>query len=256
MYIHKDFRNAALEDALLGGKKTLLERYRTTAVPSSVFACVYKFAVNFNGIEKKVYIKEHLDRSILDVVKHLVHASRARRAWKAAMMLAENGIQTPAVIAMGEEKSGLFNVRNFLVTLEVENALDIFQLICDRQKNLTVKLKRELIRAFGRTVGKMHANNIFHGDMRLGNVLVRQDENRWSFFFLDNERTKKFYRLPARLRLKNLVQVNMPTAISNTDRMRFFTEYCSENKNRKAALIKKILEKTGKRLSKKMSKSK
>jgi hypothetical protein len=102
----------------------------------------------------------------------------------------------------------------------------------------------------------MHAKGIFHGDLRLGNILARQEKNRWRFFFLDNERTRKFYRLPARLRLKNLVQVNMPPPayMSNTDRMRFFKEYWAQNekaKIKKADLITKVLKKTRRRLDKK-----
>jgi phenylpyruvate tautomerase PptA (4-oxalocrotonate tautomerase family) len=45
-----------------------------------------------------------------------------------------------------------------------------------------------------------------------------------------------------------------PAAISNTDRMRFFKEYWTQNeetKTKKADLIKKVLEKTRRRLDKK-----
>ncbi|MFA5252583.1 MAG: lipopolysaccharide kinase InaA family protein, partial [Phycisphaerae bacterium] len=170
-------------------------------------------------------------------------------AFRASGRLGKNGFDTPAIIAMGK-------TANFMVTLEIENAKQIFQFISDNK--LETRDRRELIRALGRTVGQMHARGIFHGDLRLGNVLARHEKDRWRFFFLDNERTRKFYRLPARLRLKNLVQANMfpPAAISNTDRMRFFREYWVQNekaKTVKTALIKKVLEKTRRRLDKKRS---
>jgi hypothetical protein len=111
----------------------------------------------------------------------------------------------------------------------------------------------------------MHADGIFHGDLRPGNVLAWKEMDstgspqgdNWHFFFLDNERTKKFRKLPERLRLKNLVQINMfePGEVSNTDRMRFFKEYWARNKEsglEKAALIKSVLNKTRRRLRKKM----
>jgi len=64
----------------------------------------------------------------------------------------------------------------------------------------------------------MHAGGIFHGDLSIGNVLVVREEQKWRFFFIGNERTKKFYRLHARLRLKNLVQINMfRYGINNTE---------------------------------------
>ena len=135
---------------------------------------------------------------------------------------------------MGESKSSFLDRENFLVTLEAEDTKQIEQLIPVSLENLTkeqLQGKRELIRAFGQTIGRMHAADIFHGDLRLGNVLVRREKSGWRFFLIDNERTRKFWRLPARIRLKNLVQVNMldSDGATKTDRMRFFKAYLSIN---------------------------
>jgi tRNA A-37 threonylcarbamoyl transferase component Bud32 len=258
IYIHKNFRNKGFEQALLAGEEELQKHYRSTAIGSSQFARVYKLTVGFNGVERGVYFKQYLYRSGCDFIKHLVRASRAKRAFNATKMLAENGFGAPAIVAMGERKPGLFHTRNFLVTLEVEGAKQIHQLVADRSENLTkeqLRDKRELIGALGQTIGRMHTKDIFHGDLRLGNVLARQESNGWQFFFLDNERTKKFRRLPVRLCLKNLVQLNMfrSATMSNTDRMRFFKKYLTENgksKEEGKALIHKVVEKTKRRLSK------
>jgi tRNA A-37 threonylcarbamoyl transferase component Bud32 len=254
LYVHRNFRNDTFEQALLDGGKELREHYRPTTIQSSKFARVYKFTVRFNDVDKGVYFKQYLRRSVWDFIKDFVRAGRAERAFKATEMLGENGFDTPAIIAMGKSGYGLYHTANFLVALEIEDAKHISQFISDNK--LETRDRRKLIRAFGQTIGRMHAKGIFHGDLRLGNILARQEKDRWRFFFLDNERTRKFYRLPGRLRLKNLVQVNMfpPTAISNTDRMRFFKEYWAQNEKSetgKAALIKKVLKKTRRRLDKK-----
>ena len=259
LYIHRNFRNDTFEQALLDSEKELRERYQLTTIRSSKFARVYKLTVRFDDVDKEVYFKQYLCRSIWDFIKDFVRASRAERAFRATEMLGENGFDAPTIIAMGKFRYGLCHTTNFLVTLEIEDAKQIYQFIPDNMEDLTkeqLRSKRELIRAFGRTIGKMHAKGIFHGDLRLGNILARKEENRWRFFFLDNERTRKFYRLPARLRLKNLVQVNMflSAAMSNTDRMRFFREYWAQNekaKTKKVDLIEKVLKKTHRRLSKK-----
>jgi serine/threonine protein kinase len=254
LYIHRNFRNGTFEQALLDGEKKLNRYYQLTTVPSSKFAHVYKLAVRFDNTNKGVYFKQYLYRSVWDFIKHFVRANRAERAFKAAKMLGENGFDAPAIIAMGEFRYGLYHTTNFLVTLEIEDAKQIHQFISDNK--LAAQTRRELIQAFGQTVGQMHAKGIFHGDLRLGNILARHEKDRWRFFFLDNERTRKFYRLPGRLRLKNLVQVNMPppASMSNTDRMRFFRGYLAQNeitKTKKAALIKKVIKKTRRRLDKK-----
>ncbi len=279
LYIHKDVRNGiglqtcgnntagvrddTFEQTLLAGEEQLHKRYHLTAVRSSKFSSVCKFIVRFGDVEKVVYLKEYFYRSAWDFVKHLFRPSRARRALKAAFMLAENGFESPAIVAMGQCRFIFFTTRNFVATLEVESARSVYQNVVDNQSSLNTgqfQMKRSLAGAFGRTVGRMHAGGIFHGDLRLGNVLAREEQDGWRFFFLDNERTKRFRRLPARLRLKNLVQINMfePWAASNTDRMRFFKEYWAENKKskvEKAALIKKVLKKTNRRLRKKQGPS-
>jgi len=258
LFINKNFRNDNLKQVLLAGEKTLQERYQLTPVFSSDTSRVHKFTVRFDGVERWVYFKQYLCRSTCDFIKHLVRASRARRAFKATLMLEKNGFEAPAVVAMGKFKSSFFDRGNFLVTLEVENAKQIYQFIPEGQENLTkeqLRAKRELIRAFGRTVGRMHARGIFHGDLKVVNVLARQEKSGWRFFFIDNERTKKFYRLPPWLRLKNLVQVNMPPreTISSTDQMRFFKDYRSENpkiRDNWKRWAKKVIAKTNRRLLK------
>lgn len=245
MYIHKDFRNNIFEQALLDGEEKLGEHYQLKAIQSSKFARVYKLTIRFDDTNKKVYFKQYLCRSAWDFIKNFVRAGRTKRSFKATEMLSENGFDVPVIIARG---------KSFLVTLEIESAKQIHQIISDSK--LETADKRRVIRALGRTIGKMHAKDIFHGDLRLGNILARQDKGQWRFYFLDNERTRKFHRLPGRLRLKNLVQANMfqSEAISNTDRMRFFKEYWSQNEKaetKEATLIKKVLEKTRRRLAKK-----
>ena len=248
MLINKDFRNAELEQALTAGEKKLRERYELTTVASSDFSRVYRFTILFGNKERCVYFKRYLCRSTPDFIKHLARSSRARRSFMATLMLEKNGFEAPIVVAMGECKFSFLERENFLLTIEVEGAVQINQIIPENLKKLSEQQlqsnsalcffytmgtqdKRELIRALGQTIGRMHAEGIFHGDLRLGNVLLRRETNGWHFFFIDNERTKKFRKLPARLRLKNLVQANMlrTCALSSTDRLRFFKSYLDSN---------------------------
>jgi tRNA A-37 threonylcarbamoyl transferase component Bud32 len=259
LFINKKFRNDELEQALSTGEKALQEHYELTPVQSSVVSRVYKFTTNFDDKKRCVYFKQYLFRSSLDFIKHIIYSSRAKRAFKATLMLEKNGFETPRVVAMGEHKSSFFDRGNFLVTIGLEGAKQIHQFIPDKLEDLSKEQLndlRELIRTFGHIVGKLHAARIFHGDLRLGNVLVKRQKDGWHIFFIDNERTRKFRRLPSRLRLKNLVQANMliSECITKTDRMRFFKAYLSLNpqvQNRRAVWAKKIVSKTSRRLSRK-----
>ncbi len=201
-------------------------------VTSSRFSRVYLCRIGFFGTVHSLYLKQFLHRSTWDMLKHLVRPSRAQRAFKASLMLAENGLLSPEVIAVGELKYGLVCARTFLITRQLENAASACALLEDFTARADkIRDKRNLIAAFGETVGRMHAAGIFHGDLRPGNVFGEDTSQGWRFFFLDNERTRRFRRLPHRLIVKNLVQIGMlhKQILTPTDRMRFLKSYLARN---------------------------
>jgi len=256
--IRKDFPKHDIRNMVADNDSSAGDQDQFVRVPSSDYTRVFKCNVSLDGAALPLYLKKYLCRSRLDFVKHLFRPSRAKRAFNATMMLHKNGFDAPAVIGLFEHRTGPFCAGNLLLTESIENSKpmpELFTNICQNSGADTSIDKRDLIEAFGGTIGQMHAKGIFHGDLRLGNVLVVREQQKWRFFFIDNERTKKFYNLPARLRLKNLVQINMfRNGITDTDRLRFFKAYCAENrsiKTQKIALIKKVLRKTNQRLSKK-----
>ena len=259
IYARKDFPKHNIRQLALAIDKPNECRSQFVKVPSSDYSRVLRCNVSFNGVGHILYLKQYLCRSVWDFVKHLFRSSRAKRAFKASLMLQRNGFNAPAVIGLFERCLGPLRTDNLLLTRKVENARpieEVFTDICQSSGEDALIRKRTLIKAFAETVGRMHAKGIFHGDLRLGNVLARQVKNNWEFFFLDNERTKKFWRLPNQLRLKNLVQVNMwrSSAISNTDRMRFFQEYLIENSilgKAKKSWLENAITKTNRRLHKK-----
>jgi tRNA A-37 threonylcarbamoyl transferase component Bud32 len=258
--VRRDFPRESLGNLLSAGRSQNDGQDRFLKVPSSDYARVFKGPVSSGGADVCVYVKRYLRRSQLDFAKHLLRASRARRAFEASLMLQESGFDTPAVLALFERRLGPFTVDDMLVTREIENAVALPQVLRDIGRRFdaeALRQKRALIRAFGRTIGRMHARGIFHGDLRLGNVLVVNEQQQWKFYFIDNERTKQFYHLPPLLRLKNLVQINMfRDGISNTDRMRFFTPYIEANpgiQSHASRWARKITAKTNRRLMKKYS---
>lgn len=255
IFIRKNFPKSSIKNLVSQNRLSDENRDQFTPVPSSDYTRVFKYSISFDGVAHSLYLKKYLCRSLLDFIKHLFRPSRARRAFNATFMLQINGFDAPAIIGLFEHRTGPFCADNLLLTEEVKNSKTMPQLLTDIYQNSggdTFIHKRALIEAFGRTIGLMHAKGIFHGDLRLGNVLVVKEEQKWRFFFIDNERTKKFSRLPGKLRLKNLVQINMfRSGITNSDRLRFFRAYMMDNPevtdNRKDWAVK-VLKKTSWRL--------
>jgi tRNA A-37 threonylcarbamoyl transferase component Bud32 len=238
LWLAAPFANSPLQDALADGLRSLSKIYPVKKVPASAASDVCTFA--YEG--RMFYFKRYHCRSFWDFIKHTVRPSRARRAMQAAAMLEANGFAAPEVVAAGC-RDGIFRLENFLLTREVENALPLYTFFKQRYGRPDSRPieKRKFVRAIGHLVGQLHAKNISHGDLRLGNILVHSSLNQQpaasnqqlvvDFFLLDNERTVQHPRLPNRLRLKNLVQVNMfqPQTVTPTDRLRFFKAYLSEN---------------------------
>ena len=243
------FRNRELEEALLAGPQALAERFESQPVRSAATSRVCRFAAIFNGVPTGVYLKEYLDRSIWDRLKHLVRPNRAVRALRASQMLSEHGFQAPEVIAVGSRRERAGRVC-FTATLEVENAMPIHKYLSSSSNEpppCSLRERRELLRRLGLTIGRMHREGIVHGDLRPGNVLAHKTvpgshfpvngelptvngQPTWEFFLLDNERTYRPLHLWGFLRMKNLVQINMlPPDVSRTDRLRFFHTYLLMN---------------------------
>lgn len=227
-------------------------------VQSSSHTEVFRGGVSFDGADHVLYLKRHLCRSVMDSMKHLFRPSRARRAFNASFVLRQNGIDTPAAVGLFERRCGPFCTDNSLLTEEVKGGLSMVEVLNDLRRDKSpgaLIRRRALIRAFAETVGRMHARGICHGDLRLGNVLVVQEGHKLRFFFIDNERTKQFHRLPSRLRLKNLVQVNLFIhGITDTDRLRFFRAYLAVDpsiQKHYRRWVERVIARTDKRLSRK-----
>ena len=111
----------------------------------------------------------------------------------------------------------------------------------------------------GRMVGRMHKCGIVHGDLRWGNILVEVEPESVQFVLLDNERTRRYQRVPRRKILKNLVQLNVipPLALSRTERMRFWLAYRAENSALPGAhkqWVRRVIARTTRRLARRAKK--
>ncbi len=230
--VRSDLRQTDFVQLLPGGEAELGKRYALERIGSARSSRVFRFSISLAGTDRVVYFKEYINRSMWDALKHMVRASRARRAFAASMMLAEQGINAPEILALGEVRTAPLAGHCLLVTFAVMASQPVYVLLGGDSSGLGIgalRLKRDLIRMLGHTIGRMHGRGIVHGDLRPGNILARCIEGQWQLFFLDNERTRRLPWIPAHLRRKNLVQVGMVAAgVSRTDRFRFWRAYLTE----------------------------
>ena len=177
LWINADYRQADLEDALLAGPDAVRQRFKAEPVRSAASSRVHRLAAAFNARQRALYLKEYLHRSFLDQMKHWIRPNRAIRSAWASRMLQACGFGAPDMVGVGEIGSGLVGSRAFTVTLEIANAVPIYRYFVDDSNgapSCSLQERRQLLRQFGQTIGRMHRDAIVHGDLRLGNVLVRK----------------------------------------------------------------------------------
>jgi tRNA A-37 threonylcarbamoyl transferase component Bud32 len=168
---------------------------------------------------------------------------------------------TPVAVVEGVEKTLFFKGRDFLITQAVpgERTYQYFAVHFRTPLSYeTVADKRALIDAAGREIGRLHRAGIFHGDLRVGNIIIDGRSSTARFFFIDNERTQFYREIPEKKRLKNLVQLNMVLLpqITRTDRLRFLRGYLSVNPelvSRRKETVRKVRVLTEKRVREKFS---
>lgn len=233
----------------------LLDRKIGTCVNSSRFTTVIRFERTDTG--EIFYFKGFHDRDKMEKLKAILRSTRGKRAFEAGKLLLKHGFLTPIPILYGEEKDFcLLNRRNFLITKEADGdgTYQYFEKMFPLPlTNDMIREKRILLNRMGHEIGRLHKKGIFHGDLRVGNIIIDGRGNLLRIFFIDNERTRQYKKLPMRKRLKNLVQLNMVLLpqITVSDRLRFLEAYLEENPfliPYKKELIRKIHRLTQKRL--------
>ena len=223
-------------------------------VQSSQATSVYQANLVSSDRLIPVFIKQFHFRSRTDRCKHLVRKSRALRAVEADDLLHRHGLVAPRTLILGWHQK--YTVKNnfFTVTTALEGYKNIYDQI-SAVSGQGKEAKREFIIALAKEIARLHGAKISHGDMRAGNIMSKYD-NAWQFAFIDNERTRKHLRLPTKIRVKNLVQLNLLLSpnISRADRLRFFETYCNDcfgslNRDLLTRVLKKTRQRTARLLS-------
>lgn len=250
---HEAFPRAIADLAVRVPESVTLE-----PVAASPYARVFTGHANADGRTFNVYVKQYLYRSVVDRLKHLFRLGRAMRNHSASVMLTRYGFLCPVVIATACHRPWLVHVPGLrslpfclasaTVTLAVTNATpmhDYFYQIEETSR------KRAFLTALGREIGRLHSHQIFHGDLRIGNVLIHEHADAWQFWLIDNERTCQFSNLPERHRIKNLVQIQLFVShLTHADRWRFFQVYCETSGiegDQKKDLARQVIARTRQR---------
>ena len=176
----------------------------------------------------RLFFKQFLLRDRWDCVKRFYRESRARRALITNGAINRRGFRTEPVIALAEYRRFGVLEKSMLITREIEQVHEVRSVLRDPEYGLRTDIprRRRFIKTLGQEIGAWHKAGFHHGDLRLSNLLVRFDDEHCTFYWMDNERTRRYAALSLRHRRHNLMQIIMdPGVFSRTDAMRLWRSY-------------------------------
>ena len=191
--------------------------------------------VAWSGQPDGLYFKGLPPRSPLDWLKAL-NGGRARRAVGNERLLRRHGFRTPATICWGQYRGFLFTVTRAVAGEPLTECLRrdwVVPLAGER-----LRAKRRLLVQLGQLIGRLHAAGICHGDLRLQNVLLAEDD----FYLIDNEHNRRYRRLPVKVIEANLFQASLQPSnrVSRTDRLRVLHAYAQAYPRFSAGQLKQL----------------
>tara|TARA_B100000676_G_scaffold310692_1_gene378055 strand:+ start:5507 stop:6316 length:810 start_codon:yes stop_codon:yes gene_type:complete len=169
----------------------------------------------------RLYFKSFNNDRLKELAKRSLGGSRAWRTLKGTRLLTEAGCLAPAIIACGHHQRCDFILMEDLEGPQLLNALESFL-----QAPSARPWRRELFRALGHMVGRMHAARVVHGDLRPNNIIIHPGRQGYRLALIDNERTRKPLQF-GREQKRNLKQIMLlaDDYITPAERRRFFAAY-------------------------------
>jgi hypothetical protein len=199
---------------LLEDPDALFRRPGAQIVKDQLKIKVGRVPIRVAGQDKYVYLKRFNAFSWRYRLGSLVVPSAALRALHGACVLKEAEIPSARAIAALEFRRGGMLSKSFFVSDEIVGGKTVDAYWRKDLRAATgagaIPRRRNFLRRLAALFRCLHDRNIYHKDLKDGNILVVPgDEHRpEAFFLLDLEGIRRYRRLSWRRRINNLVQLN------------------------------------------------
>ena len=201
--------------------------------------------------DRAFHVKHYRCNRTMDVARHLVRASSARREWRKAIEVAGRGIPTVRPIACQEEIRGGIVSDSYFVSETLPGVSSLGQYAVERLSGLSPgelgRARRWIIEGLARFAARVHLAGIYHNDFHSGNILLRLDDpasgepppdDRLAFYLIDLPGVRFSGPLGWAAARKNLIALNSAwwELTSRTERWRFWRTYLAQRPDFDASL--------------------
>jgi hypothetical protein len=202
-------------------------------------------------VRAPVYIKRYNCFSLRYRIQSLFCRSGAVRALRGAAILGEARIATAQPVAAVDVRRWGTLESSFYISEELIAAKTTDAYWRENLKTVPgaagFHARRRFLADLSRLFQRLHAQRIYHNDLKDFNILVRQDKpGQEQFFVVDLEGVRRCRYLSMRRRVKNLVQLNRTLGqfLSRAEKVVFLSCYLANGYKRhpsKPAWVRRIL---------------
>ncbi len=178
--------------------------------------------------ERPFFLKCYNKRGMIHTAKTVFRHSRPWRAYRLAVYLIQNGVDTPAPVAILEEHRLGALMRSYLVT-EYVSGKRIRTFISRRVKG-TGWRAGTAARVAGLIAG-LHASRVCHGDLKANNILLEDDKGRERPWLVDLDGARLRSRISDKDRITDLGRLlaSFSDILTPSELYRFLINYSIES---------------------------
>jgi tRNA A-37 threonylcarbamoyl transferase component Bud32 len=174
------------------------------------------------------FLKHYRRRGILHTAKTLFMTSRPWRNLKIAVHLIQNGVDTPAPLALLEERRSGLLMRSYLLT-EYVSGEAIRDLIARHMGDMA--WQTGILKKMADFIARFHASGCCHRDLKANNILLETDRDIERPWIVDLDGARLRQGLTERDRILDLGRLltSFSGTLSPSQIYRFFIYYCKKS---------------------------
>lgn len=197
-FIHVKKGRDDIKEIVMSPDIYLSEKHGSVVIKTGCTVTASKVSIEASP---NLFLKRYDNKGFKIGLKYLFRSSRAKKVWINSYSFEIRGIPVLTPIAFMEtRKYGILKCSYLLSDYVVgSTTLNRF---AEQWNDIPYKSKQMIMRSLGRLIRKMHYYGCFHGNLTWNNIILKQHDTRYRFYFsdLDGSKVKKILTYKERVK--------------------------------------------------------